>query len=158
MDVAPKIFVEKNSVKKNRYFKITKMSFSQSLFAISTTILLGCSGYTKEDGKVYLRSSNEARMGVGYIEVDSADYKSFETIDNDVSLNLAKDKNFVFKDASILTDADPKTFVQIKNYYWKDKNYVYLLRFGGVDCKIDHADAKTYEVIGDDLWAKDREH
>ncbi|MGZ8508521.1 MAG: DKNYY domain-containing protein [Bacteroidia bacterium] len=121
------------------------------------SLLWSCSGYTKKDGKVFLRSSNEANIGVNYSEVENADYETFEVIKHNLNLDLAKDKNFVFLGASILKDADPATFKHIKEYYWKDKSHVYLLQFGkNEDAKIPLADPVTFEVIDNNLWAKDK--
>ena len=124
--------------------------------SILTLIFSSCSGYTKKDGKVYLRSSNEAHIGVNYTEVNSADYKSFKVIDHNLNIDLAVDNNHVFKGASILEYADSKTFSQIRDYYWRDKNNVYLLQFGGTDCRIEDADPKTFIVINNFLWTKDK--
>jgi len=90
--------------------------------------------------------------------VNEADVATFTIIENNINLNLGKDKNYVFKDALILEHADPLTFEQVKDYYWKDKNNVYLLRFGGTDCRIKNADPKTFKVIQDYLWTSDENH
>nr|WP_304621770.1 DKNYY domain-containing protein [Pontibacter harenae] len=134
------------------------MKYKQYLLGLFFIVLTGCSGYTKKDGKVYLRSSNEARIGVRYLEVENADYSSFDVINHNTNLDLAKDKNHVFIGTSILADAEPSAFEHIKEYYWKDNNHVYLLRFGDTDCKIKQADIRTFEVIDDNLWAKDKHH
>jgi len=133
------------------------MRVKQVLYGLLIGLLTSCSGYTKKDGKVYLRSSNEARIGVEYTEV-VADYETFEVIDHDINIDLAKDKKHVYKGTSILIDADPNTFEQIENYYWKDKDHVYLLQFGGDNCKINGADPGSFEVIKDFLWTKDKNH
>lgn len=133
------------------------MNYKQFLLGLISIVLTSCSGYTKKDGKVYLRSSNEARIGVRYLEVENADYSSFEVINHNTNLDLAKDKNHVFVGISILADADPSTFKQIKKYYWKDKKHVYLLQFGVNDSKIKQADVRTFDVI-ENLWAKDKNH
>lgn len=88
--------------------------------------------------------------------VKDADTETFETIKNDINKNLGKDKNNVFKDASILEHADPNTFEQVKEYYWKDKNNVYLLQFGGTDNRIENADPKTFKVIKGYNWTHDK--
>ncbi len=50
------------------------MKLRQILYGLIILFLSSCSGYTKKDGKVYLRSSNEARIGDNYSEVKDADY------------------------------------------------------------------------------------
>ena len=132
------------------------MKLRQGIFGLIIIFLTSCSGYTKKDGRVYLRSSNEASIGIKYTEVENADYETFKIINHNLNIDLAKDKKHVFKGASILEKADPNTFEQVKEYYWKDKNLVYLLRFGGTECKIQNADPKTFTVIKAYLWSKDK--
>jgi hypothetical protein len=112
------------------------MTIRQVIFGITVLFLSSCSGYTKRDGKIFLRSSNEAKLGVNYAEVEHADYQTFKVIDHHLNIDLAKDKIHVFKGASILEYADPNTFEQVKEYFWKDKNNVYLLQFGGTEFKM----------------------
>jgi hypothetical protein len=135
----------------NTFYKLYK-----GIFIISFFYLVGCSGYTKKDGKIFLRSSNEANIGVNYSELIGVDYKTFTEIENNTNIYIAKDKNYVFIDASILKGADPKSFEQIKEYYWRDKRNVFLLRFGGDECQIESADASTFILLDDNLWAKDK--
>lgn len=87
-----------------------------------------------------------------------ADAGTFETINNNINVHLGKDKNHVFKNASMLEYADPKTFEQVKGYYWKDKDNVYLLQFGGTDCRIKNADPKTFKVIKGYHWTIDKDN
>jgi len=134
----------------------TKNILRITTYFISTTILCSCSGYTKKDGKVYLRSSSEAHFGVKYSELDSTDYESFEVIDNDINSDLAKDKYHVFHGTYILKGADPNTFKQVRNYFWKDKNYIFLVRYGKSDCQINQADPTSFKALDNNLWASDR--
>jgi hypothetical protein len=132
------------------------MKLKKIIYGLTVTCLLSCSGYTKEDGKVYLRNSNEARIGVNYVEVESADYETFKVINHEFNIDLALDKNYVFIGASILEHADPKTFKHVEEYYWKDKKFVYLLQFGRTDGRIMDADPNTFKVFKDYLWSCDR--
>ena len=124
--------------------------------SVSIFTIFGCSGYTKKDGKVFLRNSDEAHIGVKYIELKKADYKTFIEIENNTNLYLAKDKRYIYVDGSILIGADPRTFKQIKEYYWKDKNYVYLLGYGNEVSKINSADISSFYLLDNNLWAKDK--
>ena len=132
------------------------MNFKIILYGILITGFISCSGYTKKDGKIYLRSSNEARIGIEYAEVKNADFETFKEINQDLNINLAIDKNHVFIGTSILYQADPKTFKQVKAYFWKDKNNVYLLQFGNTDARIIGADPTTFKVYKDNLWSSDK--
>jgi hypothetical protein len=135
--------------------KLIKTSF---YYLIILTSLSSChSGYEEKDGKIYYKWIHGGNWNQENTLMQEADASTFTTIDNDINLNLGKDKNYVFKDASILKYADPLTFEQVKEYYWKDKSHVYLLRFGGIDCRIENADPKTFLVVTD-LWTKDKDH
>jgi hypothetical protein len=140
----PETFVMKNSIK-------TAVVYSSVLF-----LLVSChSGYEEKNGKIYHQWIHGGSWTKKESLVKEADASSFEVIENDIHLDLARDKNHVFTGASILEYADPLTFGQIKEYYWKDKHHVFLLQFGGTDCRIQNADPKTFLVIEDYLWAKD---
>jgi hypothetical protein len=130
------------------------MKFKQIIYGLIAIFISSCTGYTKKDGKIYMRSSNEARIGVQYSEVKYADYETFKVINH----NLAKDKNNVFYNVFILEHADPNTFKQVKKYYWKDKKNVYLVGNGRNDARIIDADPKTFEVFNNYLWTKDKNH
>lgn len=88
--------------------------------------------------------------------MEKADPKSFTKIQHDLNIDLGKDNKYVFKDASILEHADPFTFEQVKEYYWKDRNHVFLLQFGGNECVIENADPKSFQVLENYLWTKDK--
>lgn len=126
------------------------------ILVVLSFILVGCSGYTKRAGKVYQRHSNEAHLGVSYVELEEADYKTFRRIKHNPNIYLGKDKQYIFYDSSILKEADPNTFEHIKEYYWKDEKNVYLLRFGITEYQIKDADPQTFFVLDDNLWAKDK--
>ena len=134
------------------------MKLKQIIYGLIIIFLSSCSGYTEKDGKIYLKNSNEARIGVNSVEVENADYKTFKEINNDLNIDLALDKNHVFIGASILKYADPNSFEHINEYYWKDKNNIYLLQFGQIDARIQNADPKSFEVFNDYLWTKDKNH
>jgi hypothetical protein len=133
------------------------MKFKQIIYGFIAIFISSCTGYTKKDDKVYLRHSKIlSRIGVSYLEVKNADYETFEVINHDLNINLAKDKNNVFEHVSILEHADPNTFEQVKKYYWKDKKNVYLLQFGRTDARILGAEPTTFKVIKDFLWSLDK--
>lgn len=135
------------------------MKFKQIIYGLIAVFISSCTGYTKKDGKVYLRHSKILqKIGVNYLEVKNADYETFKVINNDLKIDLALDKNYVFLNTSILELADPNTFAQMKGYYWKDSKNVYLLRFGHINARIIDADPKTFEVFNNDLWSKDKNH
>lgn len=125
------------------------------LLTLSVTLISCHSGYEEKNGKIYYKWIHGGNWTRENTLLNDADAETFETINNDINIHLGKDKNHVYKDASILEHADPKTFEQVKDYYWKDKNYVYLLQFGGTDCKIKNADTKSFKVIKDYHWTHD---
>lgn len=114
------------------------------------------SGYEKKDGKIYYNWIHGGNWTRENTLVKNADAETFEAVDNNINFHLGKDKKYVFKDASILEYGDPITFEQVKEYYWKDKSNVYLLQFGGTDCRIKDADPKTFKVIKDYHWTLDK--
>jgi len=129
------------------------------LSLIVATLLSSChDGYEKKDGQVYHKWFHGGNWTKEYTLIEEADAETFETIDHNLNLDLAKDKNHVFKDAAVLENADPKTFVQVKNYFWKDKNHVFLIQFGGTKCIIELADPSSFQVIENYLWSIDRSH
>ncbi|CAH0335208.1 hypothetical protein FVB9288_00841 [Flavobacterium sp. CECT 9288] len=131
-----------------------KYLFILLIFTISLT---SChSGYEEKDGKIYFKWIHGGNWTRENALVKGADAETFETIDNDINIHLGKDKNHVYKDASILEHADPKTFEQVKEYYWKDRKNVYLLQFGGTDCRIKNVDPKTFKVLKDNNWTLDK--
>ena len=126
------------------------------LLTLGITLTSCHSGYEEKNDKIFykwIRGGNWTRENT---LLNEADAETFETINNDINVHLGKDKNHVYEDASILEQADPKTFEQVKEYYWKDKNNVYLLQFGGTDCRIKNAEPNTFKVIKDYHWTIDR--
>lgn len=127
-----------------------------SLLLTLSFFLTSChSSYEEKDGKIYYKWIHGGNWTTKKTLVKGADAETFETIENDIDMCLAKDQKHVFKEASILEYADPNTFEQVKKYYWKDKNNVYLLQFGGKDCRIKNAEPKTFGVIKDYNWSFD---
>ncbi len=123
------------------------------------TLLSSChSGYEKKDGEVYHKWVHGGNWTNEYTLIEEADEETFATIEHDLNLDLGRDKNHVFKDAEVLVSADPQTFEQVKNYFWKDKNHVFLIQFGGTECIIDLADPRSFQVIENYLWSNDRKH
>lgn len=133
-----------------------KHLFIPLIFAISLTSCGSSQGYEEKDGKIYYKWIHGGNWTRERTLVNEADAETFETIKHEINITLGKDKNHVFKDASILEHADPSTFEQVKEYYWKDKKNVYLLQFGGTDCRIKNADPKTFKVIKDYHWTHDK--
>lgn len=135
------------------------MTYSLKYLLILLTFaysLTSChSGYEEKNGKIYYKWIHGGNWTSENTLLKNADAETFKSIDNNINVHLGKDKNHVYKDASILEHADPNTFEQVKEYYWKDKNNVYLLQFGGTDCKIKHANPKTFKVIKNYHWTID---
>ena len=134
--------------------KIINYSF---IFIFYMLMLTSCSsGYEEEQGKIYYKWIHGGNWTLEKSLIKEADASSFTTIKNNINIYLGKDKNHVFKAASLLEHAAPNTFKQIDGYYWKDKNYVYLLQFGCTDCRIKSADPETFTTIKQFHWAKDK--
>jgi hypothetical protein len=116
-------------------------------------------GYVKKHGKVYYKYIHGGNWTMVSDLIDSADAATFTTIETKLNLSLGKDKDHVFKDPFILRFADPNTFEQVKEYYWKDKNYVFLIGvdFGRNDFRVVGADPKTF-VLMTYPWSKDANH
>ncbi|UAY50869.1 DKNYY domain-containing protein [Ferruginibacter albus] len=128
---------------------------SLTIFSLSFGVTSCQTGYESKDGKVYHKWINGGSWTMEKILMKNADAASFQTIDHNLNIDLGKDKNYVFIGSAVLEHADPNTFAQVKEYYWKDKDHVYLLQFGGPDYIVKYADPKTFTVIKDYLWAKD---
>lgn len=93
--------------------------------------------------------------------VREADAATFEKIkQGDLNLCMGRDKNHVFVDGCVLKYADPGTFKQVNGYYWRDKNFVYLLGydFGRGDYVVHHADPQSFAVMAHFPWSKDAGH
>jgi len=113
-------------------------------------------GYEEKDGKIYHKWFHGGNWTKEYSLVEKADPVSFTTIKHGLNIDLGKDDKYVFADASILKQADPFTFVQVKKYYWKDANYVFLLGTSATNCVIQNADPNTFQVIDNYSWARDK--
>ena len=137
-----------------------KHLFKQLLYLLTISVSLSSchSGYEVKNGKVYYKWIQGGNWTRENTLLKDADPETFETINNNIHINIGKDKNHVFEDAAIIEYADPKTFEQVKEYYWKDKNYVYLLQFGKTDCRIKNADPKSFKVIKDYNWSLDNKN
>ena len=134
--------------------KVIHSSIILFLFAF---LLTSCtSGYEAEQGKVYYKWIHGGFWTMEKTLMKEADASSFTTIQNNLNIHLGKDRNHVFKDASSLEHADPNTFRQISGYYWKDKNYVYLLQFCATDCRIKSSDPESFTVFKASNWSKDK--
>ena len=142
-------------------YKMVKSKNCLNLILLLTTLVIisGChSGYEEKDGQVYHKWIHGGNWTKEYSLMEKADAETFRTIKHDLNIDLGKDKNYVFKDASILENADPNSFEQVAEYYWKDKNYVFLLQFGETNCIIKNAEPKSFKIISEYLWSRDNEH
>ena len=110
--------------------------------------------YEEKDGKIYYKWIHGGNMTKESDLLKGADATTFETLHESNLFCLGKDKNHVYKNSAILNFADPKTFEQIKDYYWKDKGYVYVLGGTGHDDRLIDADPKSFNLISDQ-WSKD---
>ena len=146
--------------------KQLKQTIMKTLIKILVIVLIvffwfnSCrTGYVKQQGKVYYKYINGGDWTMEKELVDSADAATFTTIKTKLNLSLGKDKDHVFKNPFILRFADPNTFEQVKEYYWKDKNYVFLIGvdFGRNDFRVQGADPKTF-VLMTYPWSKDANH
>jgi hypothetical protein len=132
-----------------------------SVTLIFSFLLAGCNfnRYELKDGKIYYTSMSVSWHSSSTL-IKEADASSFRTINNTGNIYLGKDKNHIFREASVLEHADPKSFKKINDYYWKDKTHVYLLSGSNVDStesQIKEADPKTFVVIKNS-WTKDKNH
>lgn len=135
-----------------------KNSMSSYITLIIFTLLLtSCqSGYEEEQGKIYYKWIHGGNWTMKKSLLKEADASSFTTIKHNLNIHLGKDKNHVFKNAFLLEHVDPNTFKQVDGYYWKDKNYAYLLQFCSTDCRIKASDPETFVVFKGYNWAKDK--
>jgi len=113
-------------------------------------------GYKEKNGKIYHKWFHYKELSFKSDLIIEADATTFKTIKHNLKFGLAKDKNHVFLDSSILYGVSPKSFKQIKDYYWKDDKNVFLLQFGNDKIKVEEADPETFQIVNDNLWAKDR--
>lgn len=105
-----------------------------------------CNGQQKK-GVVYYEAHNGGGLGTSKILIPEADSATFRKLN---AKDYAVDKNHVFWKAGVLEDADPKTFINLNNWYGKDKHFAYYL-----SQKIDGADGKTFEVFGNGPYSHD---
>lgn len=134
-----------------------KYIYNLLTLTLTMITLASChSGYEEKKGEIYFKWIHGGNWTKERTLVKGADASSFKTIKHNVNLELGKDKNHVYYRAQIFNRADPKTFVQVDNYFWKDKNNVYYLNHGLQNCIVKFADPKTFEVFSIDEWAKDK--
>ncbi|MCR9228458.1 MAG: DKNYY domain-containing protein [Flavobacteriaceae bacterium] len=134
---------------------LSYISFLLSLFSFT-----GCqnnSGYEEKNGKVYYKWVNGGNYKTEYTLVEAANPTTFEVIKQNLKVHLARDENHVFINAKVIDGADPSSFEQIKDYYWRDKNQVFLLSTDDQKYHvIDGADPDSFEVIVNHYWSKDK--
>lgn len=126
--------------------------------ALIVLFITGCghSGYEEKDGKIYHKWIHGGNWTKEYTLVEEADASTFVTIEHNLNIDLGKDKNHVFFDGTIIEGADPSTFKQVKEYYWKDKDNVFLLQFGNQRQIIPNAEPNSFQVINNSFWSKDK--
>ena len=115
-------------------------------------------GYVEFEGKIYHKWVHGGNWTKEYSLVEGADAATFSTIEHDLKIDLGKDKNNVYADAYLIDNSDPKSFVQVKDYFWKDKNNVYLLQYGFENVILPGADPSTFEVFENYDWSRDAKH
>lgn len=95
---------------------------------------------------------NYWRIEDGYIwhqdrKLRKADVETFEVRDNEDQEFIARDKNSVYHGWSTVTSIDRKTFEEVANGYWKDKNNVYCEHETSIK-PIKGMDPKNFKFIG----------
>lgn len=138
----------------NELDELEKEIMSQMLDSISDE-LSEHRGYKEKNGKIYHLWVHGGNWSKEFSLVEEADPSTFNTIKHGLNIDLGKDSKNVYVNASVLDGADPNSFEQVKDYFWKDKNNVYLLQYGTQRQQIDEADPSTFEVLGDFDWSKD---
>src|ERR1700722_6394328 len=101
------------------------------LFLLLSILWVSCGkSYIIKGNKVYLKGWNE---GVGNYEIliDSADAKTFQSLDLncDCNITFGKDKNHLFIDRTIIEGIDPNSFAFIGNDIFRDKDSAYFFGF-----------------------------
>lgn len=114
--------------------------------------------YEEKDGQIYYIWVNGGTMAKENTLVKNADAASFETIKTGTKFSLGKDKKHVFFNAYVLENADPSTFINIQTSYFKDKNNVFVLQGTNVDARIIDADPKTFKILKEFSWTRDKNH
>ena len=82
-------------------------------------------------------------------KIQGADKNSFEVL----SYYIAKDKNNVYYNGKKMENVDSKSFKNFGNFIGKDKNRVFYIT-GNEDIK--DADAKSFEIMGDTYYFRDK--
>ena len=82
-------------------------------------------------------------------KIQGADKNSFEVLGN----YIAKDKNNVYYNGKKMENVDSKSFKNFGNFIGKDKNRVFYIT-GNEDIK--DADAKSFEIMGDTRYFRDK--
>lgn len=115
-------------------------------------------GYEEKDQRMYHRWVHGGNLTKEFSLVKEAHPSSFVTINHDLKIDLGKDYKNVYMGALKIEGADPITFEQERDYYWKDKNQVYLLQYGLQKLIVEGADPGTFEVLGNFNWSKDKDN
>ena len=82
-------------------------------------------------------------------KIQGADKNSFEVL----GYYIAKDKNNVYYNGKKMENVDSKSFKNFGNFIGKDKNRVFYIT-GNEDIK--DADAKSFEIMGDTYYFRDK--
>lgn len=125
------------------------------ILSLCCFLLTACNDYQIKDGKVYYKWFHGGALEYRTHLVENADAETFRSIPNKEGMEFAKDKNSVFLRGRLLKNADPNSFEQLHEYYWKDKNNVYLFAFG--EALVEDANPNTFSVLKE-YWAADKHH
>lgn len=128
--------------------KLTKLNLD------TDTLVVYDKYYFKDKDKVFFGANADDvnSWPNTYADIEGADSKSFEVIDEKIS----KDKNYGYCGLDKLEDSDPKTIEYLNYIFVKDKNYVWNCdRNYSIGILIEGADATTFEALGSQ-YAKDK--
>lgn len=105
--------------------------------------------YKIKDGVVYFEKPNikDFQYNKGGRKMEYADAKTFKILKDG---SYAKDKNNVYYEEKVVSEADPKTFEVLSDMIGKDKNSGYF-----EEIKIQNSDTKTFQKI-ENLYSKDK--
>jgi hypothetical protein len=104
-------------------------------------------GYRKVGGKWAWVVENEG-VGWGVSFIPGADGGTFHVL---ADPDYAADAHAAYFDGVTVTNADPRSFRQIKDYYWRDNHRVFLMA-----SEIKGTDPETFRLLPGSGWARDR--
>jgi hypothetical protein len=125
------------------------------LFLLFSACLFSCKRkYTVEGDKVYYHFWNEGSGSHKWL-LDSADGKSFESVECDCNFVIGKDKRHVYMNGVPISGMDPHTFSFIGNYIFRDKDSAYFFGFYNniQNCRIHNVNPDRIKLL-EYPWAK----